>query len=111
MIGQLVLKVVGGRSGTYQVVELDCGYTLVYTRDDFHCDGSRVDMFGIQSIAQPRDTGCDLDDGQYGCGTGGYGGNLLCRTERVPCVHLEGQYQLCRPRGDNRTISKYIPRL
>lgn len=45
---------------TYQVVELDCGDTLVHARDDLHCNGSRVDMVRIEPVTQPRHAGCDL---------------------------------------------------
>jgi hypothetical protein len=33
---------------------------LVDTRDDFLGDSCGIDMFGIKSITQSRDTGCDL---------------------------------------------------
>lgn len=45
---------------TYQVVQLNCGDTLVHARDDLHCDGSRVNMVRIEPVTQPRHAGCDL---------------------------------------------------
>ena len=45
---------------TYQIVELDCGDTLVYAIDHLHGDGSRVDMLRVKAITEPRDTSCDL---------------------------------------------------
>lgn len=45
---------------TYQVVELDCGDTLVYTRNDLHCDGGGVDMVWVEPVTQPRHAGCDF---------------------------------------------------
>ena len=44
----------------YQIVKLDGGYTLVDTRDDLLRDGSSVNVFRIQAIAQAGDTCSDL---------------------------------------------------
>ena len=55
----LALKGDGSRFA-YQVVKLDSSHTLIDTRDDLLGDGSCVDMFGIKSITQPRNAGCDL---------------------------------------------------
>jgi hypothetical protein len=45
---------------TYQVVQLDCGDTLVHARNDFLGDSSGVNVIRVQAITQPGDTGCDL---------------------------------------------------
>lgn len=45
---------------TYQVVELDGRDSLVDARDDLLSDGSSVDMFRIETIAQSRHTCSDL---------------------------------------------------
>lgn len=45
---------------TNQVVEFDGRDSLIDTRDDFLCDGCRVDMIRIEAIAQSRDSGSDL---------------------------------------------------
>ena len=45
---------------TYQVIKLYCRNTLVDTRDDLLCDCSCINMVGIESVAQSRDTSCDL---------------------------------------------------
>ena len=44
----------------YQIVKLDGGYTLVDTRDDLLRDGSSVNVFRIQAIAQAGNTCSDL---------------------------------------------------
>ena len=36
----------------YQVIELDSGDALIDTRDNLLGDGSGVDVFGVQAIAQ-----------------------------------------------------------
>ena len=45
---------------TNQVVEFDGRDSLIDTRNDFLCDGRRVDMIRIEAIAQSRDSGSDL---------------------------------------------------
>ena len=45
---------------TYQVVQLNCGDTLVHARDDLHCDGSGIDMIRVKSVTQPRYSCGDL---------------------------------------------------
>ena len=45
---------------TYEVIKLDCGYTLVDTRDDFLCDCCSVNMVGVEAITQSRNTSCDF---------------------------------------------------
>ena len=45
---------------TYQIVQLDCSDALVHTRNDLLCNRCSVNMFSIQSIAEPRDTSSDL---------------------------------------------------
>jgi hypothetical protein len=50
----------GDEVGTDEIIELDSRDTLIYTRDDLLGDGSRIDMVGIEAIAQPRDSGCDF---------------------------------------------------
>lgn len=49
-----------GSEQTHEIVKFNCCNALVYTRDDFLCDGSSIDMFRIQSITQPRYSGSDL---------------------------------------------------
>ena len=44
----------------YQVVKLDGGYALVDTRDDLLRNGSSVNVFRIQAIAQAGYTCSDL---------------------------------------------------
>ena len=44
----------------YQIVKLDGRYALVDTRDDLLRDGSSVNVFGIQAIAQAGNTSSDL---------------------------------------------------
>lgn len=45
---------------TYQIVQLDGAHTLVDTRDNLLCDGSSIDVLGVEAVTQPRDTGSDL---------------------------------------------------
>ena len=45
---------------TYKVVKLYRCDTLVDTRDDLLGDCCSIDMFGVQSITQSRNTSCDL---------------------------------------------------
>jgi hypothetical protein len=44
----------------YQVVQFNCCHALVHARDDLLGNGSRVDMFRVEAIAEPGDTGSDL---------------------------------------------------
>lgn len=44
----------------YQVVQLDCCDSMVDTRYDLHCDGSSVDVIGVETIAKPGDACGDL---------------------------------------------------
>jgi hypothetical protein len=45
---------------TYKIIKLYRCNTLVDTRDDFLCDGSCVNMFGVEAITQTRNSSCDL---------------------------------------------------
>ena len=47
-------------SVTYQIVKFYCRDTLIDTRDDLLGDCSSVDMFGVKTITQSRNTSCDL---------------------------------------------------
>lgn len=48
------------RRVAYQVVELNCGDTLVDTVDDLHCYGSGIDVLWVKAVTEPRYTSCDL---------------------------------------------------
>jgi hypothetical protein len=45
---------------TNQIVELDRCYTVVDSGDDLHGDGGWIDMVWVESVTQPRHSGCDL---------------------------------------------------
>ena len=40
----------------YKIIKLDRGDSLVNTRDDLLSDSSWIDMFGVESITETRDT-------------------------------------------------------
>ena len=44
----------------YQVVQLDSGDALIDTRNNLLCDGSSVDVFCVQAIAQAGNACSDL---------------------------------------------------
>ena len=48
------------RRVAYQIVELNCGDTLVDTVDDLHCYGSGIDVLWVKAITEPRYTSFDL---------------------------------------------------
>ena len=48
------------RANTYKIVKFDSRNTLVDTGDDLLGDCCSIDMFGVESITQSRNTSCDL---------------------------------------------------
>jgi hypothetical protein len=44
----------------YQVVEFDCRYTVVDTRDDLLRNGSCINVLWIKAIAKAGNASCDL---------------------------------------------------
>ena len=48
------------KATTYKIVQLDCGYAAIDTRDDLLSDGNRVNVLRVETVTQSRDAGSDF---------------------------------------------------